>query len=304
MKTKTVPILYHYTTFSSACEIISSRSIRLFRSSSMSDLLEVRYGANLLVETLFEALSSKGLVVKNRRKLATIMLAARDLFGLQDHSIVKESYAIMNVDDRWIQQQSTSKDPDRAREVYLASFTEDPDALMQWRLYGGQGTGVCIGMSFTGTEKLKREGKTPIKIHVNRVKYDRAQMKRNFQKQIEKILISDELWPLANSLFFNATLLKQSDYVHEKEWRLFVWTNALDKSPEMTHDGRRIRPYLNLDFPKGGKESLPIVSVRTGPCSSFDGRHDEDWRKYVETHLPELASSADVFYDSEKEIRS
>lgn len=270
----------------------------------MSDLLEVRYGANLLVETLFEALSSKELASKNRRKLATIMLAARDLFGLQDHSIVKESYAIMNVNERWIQQQSTSKDPDRAREVYLASFTEDPDALMQWRLYGGQGTGVCIGMSFTGAEKLKRKGMAPIKIHVDSVKYDRAHMKGYFQERLEEILISDELWPLANGLFFNATLLKQSDYAHEKEWRLFVWTNALDKSPQMTHDGRRIRPYLNFDFPKGSKKPLPIVSVRTGPCSSFKGRHDEDWRKYVESHLPELASSAEVFYHSEKEMRS
>ena len=270
----------------------------------MSDLLEVRYGANLLVETLFEVLKSEQHVDKNRRKLATILLAARDLFGLQDHSIVKDSYSYMGVSDHWIRHQSNSKDPHRAREVYLASFTEDPDSLMQWRLYGGQGAGVCIGMSFTGTEKLKREGKTPIKIHVNRVKYDRAQMKRNFQQQIEKILISDELWPLAKSLFFNATLLKQSDYAHEKEWRLFVWTNALDKSPEMTHDGRRIRPYLNFDFPKGSKKPLPIVSVRTGPCSSFKGRHDEDWRKYVESHLPELASSAEVFYHSEKEMRS
>jgi hypothetical protein len=270
----------------------------------MTDTMEVRYGTDLLVQVLSDRLVAGGLDDRNRRKLATALLTVRDVFGLQAHDVVKGSYQHMGANKEWISQQSDSKDNDRARAVYMASFSTADDALMQWRLYGAHGTGVCIGVALTGAEKLRIKGMSPIKVHIDKVRYDRDEIKMFFERGLDKILSGSEIHPVASSLIRYATLLKQDDYKHEEEWRLFVMTNALDRSPEFNHQGRRVRPFLTLQFPENEPSPLQIVAVKTGPCSSFNGGHDEDWKKFVEMCVPEVVGRDGVFSHSEKEMRA
>lgn len=287
-KVKTYPTLYHYTTLESAVAILESGALRLYRSTAMFDPLEVKLGIDVFVDVLIEALNGTRLR-KHREKLGSLFLHTLRVFNLRgderDTVLLRkkmgmpmETAKITHFIDTY-----GGLDADRVRAVYVACFTEERDAISQWRLYGGNGSGVALGFSFTDKMTVNRYDNKSVPIHVGKVSYNLAQVKKRQEKDIERLLSSDgNIWEASEKFYRDAVLLKQADYAHEKEWRVYMYAKALKHSPKVSISGGRVRPYVEIkDFNKGKDETLPFKEIITGPLSAFDGEGDENWRMFV-----------------------
>lgn len=297
-----IPLLYHYTSFTSAASIIKSGELRLFRSTAMSDPMEVNLGVDLLVETLVAfALANKtndSLI----ERIALILTATCDLFNLYGRESVHDAYKRIKASEHWSQKYIDTKEPNQQRAVYLASFSSEPDSLMQWRLYGDNGAGVALGFRFVRGEHIMFNDRR-VTIHVAPVFYNQEKMKEGLASIVSEAVSSSDadFRHVLGRLWLNASLLKQSDYKHEREWRAFIWTNVLDENPNVDHDGVRIRPYLSVkEFGSNENRSskLPIVSVTTGPRSPFRGDQDQDWNRFVSKHVESNVSKIDFLHSS------
>jgi hypothetical protein len=267
----------------------------------MSDPLEVKLGIDVFVDVLIDALNGARLR-KHKSKLGTLLLHTHQVFNLRgDERFTVQLRRKMGMPEE------TAKltqfidtygglDPDRVRAIYVACFTEERDAISQWRLYGANGTGVALGFDFTHGMTFERYDKKPVPIRIGQVLYDRARVKRKQERIIEKLLSSDgNIWPVAEMCYDDAVLLKQADYSHEKEWRVYMYAKALKHSPRVSISQGRVRPFVEItNFDKKKDGTLPLKEIITGPLSAFDGEGDENWKMFV-------AAKSSV--DAESEIR-
>jgi hypothetical protein len=300
-KEKPYPVLYHYTSLESAVAILESGTLRLYRSTAMSDPLEVKLGIDVFVDVLIEELNSTTLR-KSKEKLGSLLLNTYQVFNLRGDErftpalrmkmgMPKEAAKLAHFIDTY-----GPLDADRVRAVYVACFTEERDAISQWRLYGGNGSGIALGFNFSKEMAIERHDKKRVPIRVGQVLYDVAKIRKRQERVIEKLLSSDgNIWEVAEKCYRDAVLLKQADYSHEKEWRVYMYATALKHSPKVSISGGRVRPYVEIkNFDKKRDGTLPLKEIITGPLSAFDGEHDENWRMFVTAK-----SSVDV----ESEIR-
>lgn len=282
------PTLYHYTSFDNAVKILQSGELWMFRTTGLSDPTEVRYGVNLLVDMLVESLASIS-GRKQKERLGSVLLNAYQVFGLQgDSRFTEELRRSMGMPDdvaklTHVIDTAGSKNPDRYRAVYIASFSEESDSISQWRLYGDSGAGVCLGFDLRDEIHVTRHDNRKVPVKLGKVKYDIAATQKLFRKRIALIAEgATNIWKVAESCYRDAILLKQSDYAHEKEWRLMMYAAALKHSPSITTDQKRIRPYFPLhQFDKEAGSKMPLTEIRTGPLSSFKCTEDEDFRIFV-----------------------
>lgn len=309
-KSTEYPVLYHYTSLEAAASILSEGKIRLHRSTALSDPMEVQYGVGLYIDILFEAFEA----AKSKsaeKKLCNLLLNAYHVFGLQGDKRytprLLESLGVPTSAAEMMHFMDTygAKNPEVYRAVYIASFSEERDALSQWRLYGGAGAGIALGFALVDDLAIPRPGGRDVKVRLGKVTYDPDKIRRKQRQMIERMLSSDSnIWAVAEKCYRDAVLLKQPDYAHENEWRLYLYAKALKHSPAMDLKSGRPRPFVELcrfgDLPSG---SLPVVEVRTGPKALFDGANNEDWRMYILNQTTIADPSKLQLLSSGKEMR-
>lgn len=287
-KVKVSPPLYHYTSLEAAVNILNEGKIRLYRSTALSDPLEVRLGLNILVDVLIEALDAAS-DMNQKERLGSVLLETCRVFSMQeDPRFTADLRQKMGMPKNVAEMTHFvdtfgPKNPDRVRAIYVACLTEERDAIGQWRLYGDSGAGVALGFKFNKDMKKKSINERKVKVGIGQVSYDKEIVRRRMQALGKRIAApTSNIWSLAEKCYQEAILLKQADYSHEKEWRLFIYAKALKHSPNVTISRGRIRPYIDLEnFGLSADNKLPLVEIITGPLSAFYGDTDEHWRLFV-----------------------
>lgn len=187
-------------------------------------------------------------------------------------------------------------------EMFVASFSEEPDVLSQWRAYAADGLGYSLGLR--SAEHLCIQEK-PI-----------AFLPVLYEEEEQDALVEGILLPALKSvdpkderasyslqkacseaMQFVLPVLKNPGFVEEREWRLVIptrwWTGA---APSVFTPSRfGITPHVEL-VPSTGKIPLgalylgPKIDRELGKNAAFELLH---FYKY-EPRLEEIVAPADV----------
>jgi Protein of unknown function (DUF2971) len=172
--------------------------------------------------------------------------------------------------------------------VYLTSLSESPDSLSQWRAYGANGSGYCVGIdpaSFPlpdGSPEGAQAMLTLIKCEYDqtafrtRVHDELGRLAQGFKTyvethantrediaQFEGRAISLALRVLGGLVLY----LKHAAFSEEREWRLVVIPvpGSERKQVKCRATARGIAPYMTIPL---GDEQTPmkLSQVWAGPC--------------------------------------
>jgi hypothetical protein len=176
-------------------------------------------------------------------------------------------------------------------DVYLACFCEEGDLLSQWRAYGANGGGFCIGLEsrdiglrtplkaepdfvlrrvFYTTEllaKLKDELITDTLPHVE------GDLARSTEGSDQQMVIGSYCHFFAQAVAEFLFCFKHPTFHEEKEWRaVFVTPGAYDRRASDRVKFRAtpsaIVPYVELDLScsaGANADKLPITKIVHGP---------------------------------------
>ncbi|MGX4803998.1 DUF2971 domain-containing protein [Bradyrhizobium guangdongense] len=192
----------------------------------------------------------------------------------------------------WIDDLLTKRNFDRALSFFIASFSQNPDDLHQWRSYADDGRGVAIGFSAKLFQPLETKHTDPRKnTFAGAVRYVDAQTRSRHAVGIDKadaILeaalkyayrhLRDQtigmefLNRLARSvvaapLIWNSLTCKHPGYQHEAEVRLVILGRASrfrGKLSKRTRNGRTV-PYIPYDVRL--REPGMITEIIIGPAA-------------------------------------
>lgn len=234
--------LYHYTTFSGALGILSSRSIWASCIHFLNDKEEFRHGITLASGIATSLVHMQG--PNGKRMLQQIVQMLPGLEG---------------------------------RFLCVASFAQDGDLLSQWRGYSAPG-GVSLGFQKSALEAAATEEGFSLRrcIYKNADKIKIITDYLNgFLEHVESPQYDTDraIWRLADAwilgFLYYASCFKDQSFAEEKEWRLV--SNIIPEN----HVGVAVRPgpslpipYFNLPFQKAtvnGLFDLGLVSIMIGP---------------------------------------
>ena len=168
-------------------------------------------------------------------------------------------------------------------ELYVASFSLEPDLLSQWRAYGDNGKGVSFGVTpfemrnalgyslFYGKITYKDEEHMEIikNIITSSIKYFN-------EKEMNEWYIDD----IKRFLSLAIATFKHFSFFEEREYRFFVISNTKQRPSFIEErlnssikDGI-CKPYINMNTYElirnpDIKELLPIKKVYIGPSNDF-----------------------------------
>ena len=172
-------------------------------------------------------------------------------------------------------------------EPFVACFSEDRDTLEQWRPYGDNGRGICIGFNpslFSVEPKPKIKGGLHWIVKV--VYGDEAipLMKEPIEKWYDMLPpgdlspeeVFDWLTKLTTTIMWYSLRVKHSAYKAEKEVRVFTRSGGTDQLGRHLkfHRGPSIIPYISLDI--GANKAEHIRELIAGPAAdanSLDALH-------------------------------
>ncbi|MDH5718873.1 MAG: DUF2971 domain-containing protein [Spirochaetia bacterium] len=152
-----------------------------------------------------------------------------------------------------------------ANRRFILSFSELADDLNQWRLYGDNGTGVCLEFDFKSPEFLF--GQQAIKIIPGNIIYtnDFFNILKNLHEKYSQKDIDIEYRDLEILKHF----IKNTDYENEKEYRLIIY-----KEKTSVKRNWYLNRYNILNsYQQIGLNKLPITlkNIIVGPkCSERD----------------------------------
>ena len=168
-------------------------------------------------------------------------------------------------------------------ELYVASFSLEPDLLSQWRAYGDNGKGVSFGITplelqvalgpslFFGKVIYKDDEQTEIikNIIISSIKY--------FD---EKVMYKGYIDDIISYLSLAIATFKHFSFFEEREYRFFKFSKTPQRPPYIDailnssiSDGI-CKPYINMKTIESisnpeFKELLPIKKVYIGPSNNF-----------------------------------
>jgi hypothetical protein len=156
--------------------------------------------------------------------------------------------------------------------VFVASFSEVPDLLSQWRGYTPTGKGVCIGFYSADLAAAgNREGLRLVKVVYEpdaqlRVAIEVVdQAVREFRKNpntAEEIALQ-----FVTLLALIVPLMKHRAFAEEREWRLVSRVLPARKPHIGVREGKyRLVPYFMLRLTDGQPERLRFSNVWVGPA--------------------------------------
>ena len=237
--------LYHYTDLKGIMGILQSKKIWATNAYYLNDSSEIQYSVAIAKS---EAIAQKRNCDERTAKYLD------DIISLLE-SFLDKDYA------------------------FVASFSEEPDLLSQWRAYGKGSGGFCIGLS----EELLSE-KSPDKdnFKVCKCSYDRDK-----QEDLVKEWLGDSIDQFNSGIyssapedlsdmdafieFFTFALsLKEKSFAEEKEWRLISTLSWRDYSGiEFRQGESMIIPYYGYHLAEEGK-NMEIEEIIIGPCPHKD----------------------------------
>jgi len=166
--------------------------------------------------------------------------------------------------------------------LFVASFSQEPDLLSQWRAYCSP-SGFAIG--FTAFQIVQLIESLPVPGNLMKCVYDVEVQREHINYAVESISefyeqegASPEAANTANRYFFSffltaAACFKHPGFAEEKEWRLVLrgFLGVIDDDPTVV---KRCRPGVStvvpyVEFPLSRSESfLPVRIIVVGPCPS------------------------------------
>ena len=194
--------LFHYTSLSSASQILYSKSLWLTKIQYLNDTSELKIAFDLFKNAV--ELRLKELITNETEKSKFLLLAKSQI------------------------------DSFKQTNLCVASFCENGDLLSQWRAYGSGGLGVALGFSGKRLEELQNTGFTNIWKCIYRPEIQ-ERVANDLVKILEKSFdvcyqnknpnnwekTKEDLIGHFNTTFLKvAPVLKDRHFEEEKEWRL------------------------------------------------------------------------------------
>ncbi len=208
----TVPsMLYHYTTQVGLMGIVESKEIWATQIEYLNDGMELIYAFDLAMQVLYfyrDRPSADGTVIDDAQRLRI-----NDLIDLLQGRPL-------------------------ALRVFVASFSENPDVLSQWRAYGRPGDAFSIG--FPGAALVEAAQSAgwrfePV-VYAREVAF--AMVETTMRPMLDSLASgrdgSDVRAEVQQLMFDLGPILKTPAFEEEREWRLI--------SPPIDGPGRRFRP--------------------------------------------------------------
>lgn len=222
-------LVYHYCSVESLISILQSNVLRLTDVFKMNDWSEKQYYGNLVIKYLTEEYHLAENVVQS-------------LHSRLDE-IANPSYGYA--------------------QAYACCFSENADSLSQWKMYGDNGFGVCIGFDKKTLSKLNSNNSV---ISFNKVQYP-SKLKKRELDSVYKMntfqFCSDicDYITMFDKLMAAAIYRKHPSYSMEKEWRIALVSeksycglisliDPIDQLNEEGMVGRWQNKYFNISKPK------------------------------------------------------
>jgi len=252
--------LYHYTTVEGLKGILNRRSIWLTHTSTLNDPLELKYGKQLIIDILNEAINNENEDnIKNLLKRLSTYVTAFDTILYQ---------------------------------TYVACFCKTENLLSQWRSYAAQGGGYNLGLRFQSNTKFYHtidDTEENSYVILRKMIYNVNEQKELVSNYISFIIKSSkealksfkerddipEAWPFIAAsecvnIFFDLILsFKNPVFQEEKEWRLIKVMEAEHK-PEILRFreiSEGLIPYLETFIfdDLEGEYTFPLFEINFGP---------------------------------------
>lgn len=224
-------VLFHYTNANSFYKILESKNLWASNIYFLNDSLEYKLSVHLFLIRLFHARKSR--------------------------FIDKETIKL--IEDIEIRCAQINNDREFVPSIFIVSLSSKGNSIGQWRAYGGENGGFCIGFDF---QKLKNACTTQQAKLIPCI-YDSNQHIILANNLITKIIESyfrhkskpdfsytDFVEIILYEVTFLAAYIKHPGFVEEDEWRIILSPdetniqNIIKFYPSRT----TIRPYIELRF--------------------------------------------------------
>lgn len=237
-------VVWHYTDEAGALGILTSKTFWATHARHMNDGEEVQLFADLAIEEM------RALKVQ-----------------LSFHDMVDELNETIRQFSGWLQV-----------NYFIVSFSTQPDALSQWRAYGGSKQGFALGFS---KDQLATLG--PM-WRFQECIYSTARGKANLRKVLKegiaKVRASKaeggeplELYRVVYSdLILLAPFFKDQAFAEEKEWRL-VGGPMSGKNASFRTSKHGISPYVPLTIPRFDTGEVCLEEIVFGPGGTEETHH-------------------------------
>lgn len=159
-------------------------------------------------------------------------------------------------------------------ELYVASFSLEPDLLSQWRAYGDNGKGVSSGVNPIAMLKVFGasffHGKVIYDSKKQTIRIKRV-VNASFEYFEKKVMTSKDIESIVRYLSLTIATFKHQSFIEEREYRLFVFSNTPQR-PYWLEEGlnSETKPFYCIktaDLPI--QEFLPIEKIFIGPSNDF-----------------------------------
>lgn len=258
--------LYHYTSLASLRKIAESKKLWLSNVFFMNDYMEVKWLLAVAQRLVEERLDVETVTAMTYRQ------------GPSGQAI-PQSFSQTPLTLPYYEQLVKSLHAPGFGHVYCSCFSSLCDDLSQWRAYGDDGSGVCVGLDVPAIV----EGSRVTTLDCVRVEYDegkQAAIVRGYLEEHEATISAgttssavDQKYLAAEAARFirkQATTCKNPAFMAEAEWRIVETPNVespLRSAPDFTH---RIYSKLiqNVEFFERKRALVPYVRVDV-PLQAF-----------------------------------
>jgi Protein of unknown function (DUF2971) len=251
-KPSTKSLIYHYCSAETFHAICTSKAIRISDLFSMNDFLEIHWGYSVWEK------------------------AASELYKDVGEDFLRRVDAIISSTGLKV-------------NILASCFSLQPDVLSQWRAYGKDGSGYCIGFNAKDITKLPVRALKVLYDEKKQIKETVAIIRAIYdvenETEDESKRFSDDFFETCETLAVDLAAFKNPAFAEEREIRL-LHLLRFEKSGnflKLVDDGRvqfgekksghEVKftmvnnlpvPFLDIDFTNGGKIN-PIREVYIGP---------------------------------------
>ncbi len=189
--------------------------------------------------------------------------------------------------------------------VYDFCLSENPNLLSQWRNYGDDTRGICIGFDFNimnANASIKRGANTDVSyiFDIIKVSYSKKNQEQVVHKLIDSLNDNDDI---LYTKYLSS--IKHEGFFEEKEWRLVSGLNmgiidspANDKTLQFMVSRGTIRKYIDVKF-----NELFEMSEFRDQWSNMSEQQRENWDKrlnpikeiWLGSNCPLLETTLDLF---------
>jgi hypothetical protein len=285
---ETPKVLYHYTTWAGAEGIISSQRFWATAHNCTNDEAELVTADSIIIETVREL----------RRNAVHAAAEVLDLF-LRNYAHEQVTLVI---------------------PVYLTCFSILRDDSQQWKRYGDNGRGVCLGVRMLNEQKSQGPD---LGDGLVKVDYSEASWRENVREhmgQVCSFLSYRNASPAGKKLAlsalyrvaaFTSIMAKQAAWEVEQEFRHVTIVHPDARvQPMERQSGGKIRRYLPVELRDNGKR-IAFAKIITGPNQDAANARERlklvlEQRGYAvgDLEYPEIVASALPRWDATKSIGS